>query len=113
MVRIVLDIQHMPQHQRGGLLGLRRQQFLAAAEAMPVGHPLHRVVAEAVARLEFGVAEESRRQHGRTGAVGIGLDRDRQALRLRLRDQLAQRSTSVLLEELKWQMCMCAPVAPA
>ncbi len=45
MVRIVLRIQDMPQHQRGRLLRLRRQQFLAVAEAPPVGHPLHRIVA--------------------------------------------------------------------
>ena len=45
MVRIVLDIQDMPQHQRGGFLRLCRQQFLPVAEALPVGHPLHRIVA--------------------------------------------------------------------
>ena len=54
MVRIVLRIQDMPQHQRGGLLCLRRQQFLAVAEAPPVGHALHRIVAQPIARLESG-----------------------------------------------------------
>src|ERR1700722_15552105 len=49
MVRVVLDIQDMPQHQRGGLGGLCRKQFLPVAEAPPVVHPLHRIVAGAIA----------------------------------------------------------------
>ena len=69
MVRVVLDIQDMPQHQRGRLLRLRRQQFLAVAKTMAVGHALHRIVAEAVALLELGIAEEGRRQHRRAGAI--------------------------------------------
>ena len=113
MVRIVLDIQDMPQHQRGRLLRLCRQQFLAAAEAMPVGHPLHQVVAEAIARLELRVAEKRRRQHRRTGAVGIGSTVIGRPCACAFAISATQRSMSVLLEELKWQMCICAPVAPA
>ena len=54
MVRIVLDIQDMPEHQCGGLFRLCRQQFLAVAEAVTVGHALYRIVAQSIARLELG-----------------------------------------------------------
>ena len=85
MVGVILGIQDMPQHQRGGFGGLGRKQLLAVAEAPPVGHPLYRIVTQAIARFEFGVAEERRREHGRTGAVGIGFERDRKSLNDRTR----------------------------
>ncbi|MGY4467339.1 hypothetical protein ACVWWK_003021 [Bradyrhizobium sp. LB9.1b] len=89
MMRVVLGVEDVPQHQRRRFFGLRLQELLAIAEAMAVGDPLHGIVTGAVALDEFGVAEEGSRQHGRAGAVRIGLDRDGQALRLRFRDQHA------------------------
>ena len=89
VMRVVLGVEDVPEHQRGRLLGLRLEQLLAIVEAIAVGDALHGIVSGAVALDELRVAEEGGGQHRRAGAVGVGLDGDRQALSLRLFDQRA------------------------
>ena len=88
-MRVVLGVEDMPQHQRGRLFGLRLQELLAVVEAVSVGDALHGIIAGAIALDELRIAEEGSGEHGGTGAVRIGLDRNGQALRLRFRDQHA------------------------
>ena len=89
VMRIVLGVEDVPQHQRGRIFRLRLQELLAVVEAIAVGHALHGIITGAVALDKLGIAEERRRQHGRAGAVRISLDRDGEPLRLRFLDQHA------------------------
>jgi hypothetical protein len=78
VVRVVLEIQDVPQHKRRGFLGLCGQQFLAIAEPPPVGDALDRIVARAIG-IDWPCAWRSMKPGATTSPVASIIDYKRQS----------------------------------